>query len=155
GHSGGPGLRDDPVAGSLTEAPCLGRSVFMILGLEIALLIMGIIALITGKLTLNRTCVVRGTNARVLGVIALLPLPVAFTILLGLAGVYGGRRDELQDLSWMLPLIEAGITIGILVIICIAAALLSESKDKPALIDERRELEEVELAAPAPPKYPK
>jgi len=47
----------------------------MLLALEIGLLIFGIIAVATGKLTLTKNHVVRGTPARLLGVVGILTLP--------------------------------------------------------------------------------
>ncbi len=47
----------------------------MILGVEIAMLILGFVALRTGKLTLTSTRVVRGAAARALGVLCLMPIP--------------------------------------------------------------------------------
>jgi len=50
----------------------------MVLGVEIALLVIGIIALVRGKLSLSKRKVIVGSRARILGAIAVLPLPVAF-----------------------------------------------------------------------------
>jgi hypothetical protein len=43
---------------------------------EIAMLIFGILALVTGKFSLSRTRVVAGTPARIIGVILLMPLVI-------------------------------------------------------------------------------
>jgi hypothetical protein len=52
----------------------------MILGLEIAMIVMGIIALIRGEMKFSANKYVYGTAARLLGILALLPLPIAFCI---------------------------------------------------------------------------
>ncbi len=50
----------------------------MTLGLEIGLLIAGIIALVSGKSKLSKELVATGTAARIAGLVMLLPLPLAF-----------------------------------------------------------------------------
>ena len=47
----------------------------MILGLEIGLIIYGIIALVKGRMKFGENKVVEGLPARLLGVLALTPLP--------------------------------------------------------------------------------
>ena len=58
----------------------------MILGAEIGLLIYGIYSLATGKYSLNKGKVLTGGKARLLGILCMLPLPLAFIagVLLGL-----------------------------------------------------------------------
>ena len=50
----------------------------MILGIEIAMIVMGIIAIFKGKLTISKTKVVTGWPARLLGLVCLAPLPIVF-----------------------------------------------------------------------------
>lgn len=57
----------------------------MILGIEIGLFIMGVIALVNGKMKFSANKVVEGTPARLLGVLAVLTLPIVF----GLGFAYG------------------------------------------------------------------
>ncbi len=89
----------------------------MILGMEIALLVLGILALATGKLTLTRTRVVRGWPARLLGLLAILPLPLCFLVgfILGFITVARGQPFDVQAQRLTLSLIEAGITLLCLV----------------------------------------
>ena|SRR5947209_5192294 len=49
----------------------------MILGMEIVLLLVGIGALLTGRLPLSPYHVVRGAPARLLGLLALMPVPLS------------------------------------------------------------------------------
>lgn len=57
----------------------------MILGIEIGLFVMGIIALATGKMKFSASKVVEGTPARLLGALAVGTLPLVF----GLGFLYG------------------------------------------------------------------
>lgn len=59
----------------------------MILGAEIGLLVMGIIAMVKGKLTLTKNRIVYGLPGRLIAIFALLPLPLALMIGVGI-GVY-------------------------------------------------------------------
>src|SRR5688500_8932349 len=99
----------------------------MILGAEIAMLVIGIYALVTGKLTLSKKKVVQGTPARMIGIIGLLPLPLSF-----MAGVmYGATmaaqgKDFTTDKSaqWTMIGIEGGITlVAFLLILVLGFAL--------------------------------
>lgn len=90
----------------------------MILGAEIGLLVFGVIALATGKLTLSKTRVVRGWAARLLGVIALLPLPLSFMIGItyGVVLAAQGRDVTADSVRWTMTGIEAGV-----LVLCAAA----------------------------------
>src|SRR5438552_1663107 len=55
------------------------RETLMILGMEIGMIIFGIVTLTTGKLTLSKSKVVTGSLARHLGFLLLAPVPVAYT----------------------------------------------------------------------------
>ena len=50
----------------------------MILGIEIALVIIGLLALVRGRMTVTASRVVEGIPARLLGLLALTPIPIAF-----------------------------------------------------------------------------
>ncbi|MBI3860560.1 MAG: hypothetical protein HY290_01545 [Planctomycetia bacterium] len=54
----------------------------MIIGVEIAMFIMGLIAIFKGHLSLSRTIVVEGIAARLLGLVLLAPVPLVFTVAL-------------------------------------------------------------------------
>ena len=91
----------------------------MLIGAEIALLCVGLYALFAGKTLSNAksTHVVRGTPARVIGAICVLPLPLAF--LLGFAVAFGFAAqgiDITKDKSffWVATAIEGGI-----ILICV------------------------------------
>lgn len=72
----------------------------MIIGAEIGLLIMGLIAIVTGRLPVGPGRVVRGAPARYLGVVALLPFPVAFGIGFGLGYILALQGVVLQKETW-------------------------------------------------------
>jgi hypothetical protein len=83
----------------------------MILGLEIGLLITGIYALATGKLTLSKNRVVHGPAARVLGVVALLPLPLAFLIGFALGVNAASRGQTLEEVKPLLIGVELAVAL--------------------------------------------
>ncbi len=72
----------------------------MIFIVEIILLIYGIIAIITGKLKLDKKKVVEGPSARLLGVLCLMPIP--FSLLVGFIyaiclAAKGLAADQIQE----------------------------------------------------------
>jgi hypothetical protein len=91
----------------------------MIQGVEIALLVIGLLAIIRGKLTISKTKVVTGAAARLLGLIALTPLPVALAavaLYMAVSGV-GDPERFADDNRMTLMLIEAGVVIGIAILV--------------------------------------
>lgn len=98
----------------------------MILGLEIGLLIFGLVALVRGKFTLSKSKVVEGAAARLLGLLALTPLPLALAVvfLYVAASAPGNPEKFAEDNKLTIALIEAGVVIGIAVLVFgIGAAL--------------------------------
>jgi hypothetical protein len=85
----------------------------MILGMEIGLAIFGILALVKGKMTLSKNKVVVGAPARLLGLLALMPLPVAFGVgllyALSEGPVNAGRVADDNKLA--LAAVEGGIVV--------------------------------------------
>ena len=72
---------------------------------DVILLILGIIVLIKGQVMLTRTKEVRGTPARVIGVLLILPLPLGFLagLLLGAFYVAQGKpvtESEIQGVGY-------------------------------------------------------
>ena len=92
----------------------------MILGIEIALLFFGISALIRGKFSAGKNKVVTGSKARVLGVICLLPLPLAFTA--GLAWAILAARGVLPQPD---VLAAAGVEFCIVISVAIGVVVLA------------------------------
>ena len=97
----------------------------MILGAEIALFVMGVYALVTGKLlhSKNATTTVRGWPARVIGIICLLPIPVAFAVSAVVAAVFvmQGKPVTQDSFFW----VGTGIEAGVLVLCVIAMTILT------------------------------
>ena len=82
----------------------------MVLSLEIGLIVVGLIALVTGKVKLGKNRVATGIPARIAGAFFLLPFPVAFAIgfAIGLSQASQGKRVDTEDWKLTLSLIELG-----------------------------------------------
>jgi hypothetical protein len=85
----------------------------MILGLEIGMLIAGIMALAQGKLTLSKKQVVEGVAARLAGVVLILPVPLAFTACFVLGYMRAAQRLSVTspDFQLQATLLELGIVV--------------------------------------------
>jgi len=87
----------------------------MVLGAEIAALVIGIIALVKGKISLTRKWVVTGARARWIGALLILPIPLAFVVAfapgLVVAISAAGRQQRLDphDLWTMGVIIELSV----------------------------------------------
>jgi hypothetical protein len=82
----------------------------VILGIEIGMLVMGIIALVTGKLTLSKKKVVYGTPAKLLAIPLLLPIPLAIFLGLVVGVIMGlqGINPTAPSHRWVFALLELG-----------------------------------------------
>jgi len=104
----------------------------MILVLEIVMAIMGIKALVKGKLQMTGSKVVTGGAARVLGFIMLTPAPIAIAI--GLVIVIAANPADPEkftdDNMLMLALVEAAVVIGILILTAVLCSMLGKSPDE-------------------------
>jgi len=89
----------------------------MILGAAIGLIIVGIIALVKGKLQLTKNKYVYGTPARLLALVALAPIPLWIMIIgaLAVGNVAQGREVTAGSLQWT----SIGIEVGVL-LTCVA-----------------------------------
>ena len=111
----------------------------MILGIEIALLVVGVLALVRGKLPLDKSHAVYGLPARFLGLIALTPLPASFvvvaayTILNVPSGNPAAVDQFVADNRWILIAIEAGIAIGVAVTVFGLGRLFAQENRIPTL----------------------
>lgn len=85
----------------------------LILGLEIGLIVFGLVALVRGKITVSKTKVVEGIPARLLGALALTPLPIAFMVGVAIAATQPNPEQFVKDNQLTIALIEAGIVLGI------------------------------------------
>jgi hypothetical protein len=111
----------------------------MILGIEIGLLIFGILALARGTFSVGKEKKVTGWRARVLGLICLTPFPVAIT-----AGVAIGVMAALNGQGEPDYRVLAGVEVVIVVAICVLVVVLS----KAFYAQQRRE------AAASKPSHP-
>src|SRR5262249_11231617 len=90
----------------------------MITGLEIGMLIAGIIALVSGKFKLTANCVAEGVAARLAGLICLLPLPLSFAVgfVIALQQQAQGRPFDVKEMQLSLALLEGGIALACLIL---------------------------------------
>lgn len=111
----------------------------MICGLQIGLAIFGLIALIRGKMTISKTKVVVGAPARLIGLLALVPIPLTLGVgmLIGIAKVAEGGNPEkiAEDNRGLLMGVEIGIVIVIAILVFGLGAALGVSPKEA----ERRE----------------
>jgi hypothetical protein len=120
----------------------------MILGLEIGMIIYGLIALMTGKFIVTKVRVVTGKLARQLGFILLMPIPIAYTAH-GLVH-YRFVRDRRpvgadSTFVWTMIAVEAGI-----VICCFATAYAIGwfATSYPKVFEESEPAPDVQAPAP-------
>jgi hypothetical protein len=103
----------------------------MIIGAEIGLLVLGVYALIVGKLPTNKKSkyVLRGWPVRLIGIIAVLPIPMSFLVASMVAAflVVQGKEVTRESFFWVGTAIE-----GSVLVICIAViAVLSRLYRRP------------------------
>ncbi len=95
----------------------------MVTGIECALLYLGLHALLNGKLPAytTATSVVQGRPARLIGVIALLPIPLTLVIGMAITALCASSGKDASDRSffWMMTTVE-----GAVVVSCIAAIIV-------------------------------
>jgi hypothetical protein len=105
----------------------------MILGAEIAMLVLSLYALATGKLKLSKHRVVRGTPARLLGVVGLMQLPLAFCggVAVGVVMSSCGQDPTDPSVKWILTIIEAGTLVFCLLVIYAVGGLVAQPPAPP------------------------
>lgn len=91
----------------------------MILGAEIGMIIMGIIALVKGQMTLTKKRIVYGAPARFLAIITFLPIPTAFVIATTVAAisVAKGQNVTQESFKWTGAGIEAVVVIFYIILL--------------------------------------
>lgn len=87
--------------------------------LQIAMLVMGIVVMFTGKMTISKSSVVLGWRARLVGLVLASGFPIAFIIGLS-AGIYAGANGiPVESLDWLMF-----VDIGAVLFCAVAGALL-------------------------------
>jgi WD40 repeat protein len=134
----------------------------MIFGLEIGLLIAGIVALVTGRFKLSRDRVTVGTRARVAGLVCLLPLPLSFVVgfLIGFSEAMQNRRFDAREWEGALTLIEGAVAVGCFLVAILVAhfgdsAQVKQRPEDLVYVQWRGSVTEVPLPithSPAPPQ---
>ena len=111
----------------------------MILGIEIAMLVIGILAIVRGKMTVTGSKVVLGVPARLLGLLALTPLPVAFVAVFGYIAINQPVDPEqfAQDKKWTIIAIEAVVVISIAVLVFGIGAAIGVSPAEAQRLERR------------------
>ena len=94
----------------------------MILGVEIALALVGLLALFTGRMNITGKKLVYGVPARLLGLLALTPLPLAL-----LAVLASGTGDPTT-----ITLIEGGVVFTVVAVVFGIGAILAVPRPEPA-----------------------
>src|SRR5262245_20365085 len=103
----------------------------MILILEIVMLIMGLVALIRGRIQLAGSRSVEGPAARIAGMILMLPLPLAFAVgfYLGAQAVATGKNVTSGQFQLTLVLIELGLLVGCFIVALLVCLVGSSTDD--------------------------
>jgi hypothetical protein len=100
----------------------------MILGVGIAMIVVGLLALVRGRMTISKTKVVVGVPARLLGLLALTPYPIAIVAVLLYVAAKGGQiRDDDQ---WTLTAIEGGIVIGMAILVFVIGSAVAVNPEE-------------------------
>ncbi|MBI1913374.1 MAG: hypothetical protein HYS12_01245 [Planctomycetes bacterium] len=120
----------------------------LILGAEIGMLVVGLIALFSGKFKLSKGRVVEGAAARVAGAVLSLPLPLAFGFgfFLGAQEAARGRRFDPKEWQSTFLVVELG-----LLVVCGTVAtiiVLSAAPGASQRARRRRDAEEDDLDTP-------
>lgn len=114
----------------------------MILGMEIALAIVGLLALVRGRMTLSKSKVVEGAAARVLGLLALTPVPLVLLVSVVMVAVSKPADPEkfVEDKKWTIVAVEAAIVIAVGLLLAILGAALGTDpeEDRPRRRTRRR-----------------
>jgi hypothetical protein len=112
----------------------------MILGMEIGLLIGGILALVRGRMSFSKNKVATGTPARIAGIIMLLPIPLAFGVIFCYAFLMGASGAVVDENSLRGTAIVIEIAI---VVLCFAVAMLIAGVfgESPFDVKKRKRLE--------------
>src|SRR5262245_24540363 len=90
----------------------------MILGLEIGMLVAGLMALVSGKFTLIKNKTITGLSARLAGLVLLLPLPLSFVagLVIALAKSAPGRPFNADAFKGSFALLELAIALACLLV---------------------------------------
>ena len=120
----------------------------MILGIEIALIIMGILALVRGKIQMTGSKIVTGIPARFLGLLALTPLPIVLVVATGYTIMNSMDKTPEQIEQWAndnkmtFVIMEAVIVLGIAAILFTIGFIIGkpplEPEAKPSKMYDRQ-----------------
>ncbi|HJZ93282.1 MAG TPA: hypothetical protein VKE40_20570 [Gemmataceae bacterium] len=105
----------------------------LLIGLGIGLIVVGIVAIVRGRIQLSKSRAVVGIPARLLGVGFLFPFPLGFlaALIYTVANVPDATRPDVvekwtKEHEWALTGIQAGVMIGLAVVLVIIAAMAAK-----------------------------
>ncbi len=113
----------------------------LMLVLQIGMLVMGLIALFSGKLSLTKAMTLKGAAARLAGLIMIAPLPINLGVgfVVGLTVASQGRQFNFQEWQMTFILLEVGVTLGCLLIAFLVAATMGAPDDSDESKYRRRD----------------
>lgn len=96
-------------------------------GIAIGLTIFGLLGLIRGKMTISKTKVVVGVPARLLGLLAMTPIPLLLGVgvVIGLMNLGEDPQKLQKDNQLLFAAIEVGIVVGVAVLVFVIAAVVA------------------------------
>lgn len=115
----------------------------MILGLEIGMLIAGLLAVVRGRMELTPTIVAEGVAARLLGVLAMTPIPAAVVVIGAYTVANCTGKTQAQIEAWAekertnLVVIEACVVVGIGLLVVGGIAVLGGDPAERAAPEDR------------------
>ncbi len=105
----------------------------MILGIEIALIVVAIYGLIKGRLPITRARVVEGTPARLLALLGLVPVPLTLLITMLVLGVKAAKDGHIDEKSAGMTgtIVEVVVVLGtLLIFFALGFTLATEPRQK-------------------------
>jgi len=92
--------------------------------LEIATFVMGIVALVKGKIAFTKNLVVRGAMARMIGVVLMLPLPLTFSITFAIGFVMAANGRSQHEIAVRAARIATIVEFGVFIACALLAVIL-------------------------------
>lgn len=119
-------------------------------GIAVGLTIFGLLGLIRGKMTISKTKVVVGVPARLLGLLAMTPIPLLLSVgvVIGLMNLNEDPQKLQKDNQLLFAAIEVGVVVGVALLVFVIAAVVAihpkeaERRERAGRYDEEDEYED-------------